>query len=101
MTTTSVSPSVSLSGMAFGDCECSTWCRANQQPITDKHHMGCPKYNAMIRVVKITHEGQSVYDADILAALQSLADGDDYKYEVELMEMLQREYEALPEFTGF
>jgi hypothetical protein len=95
------SKSAASAGSAFGSCDCSTWCRAEPQPITDQHHKSCPRYNDMVRVVKITHEGQSYFDADIPGALASLADGDDYKYEVELMQMLQREYEALPEFTGF
>lgn len=84
------------------DCECSSWCRANPQPITDKHHMYCPKYNDTIKVVKITLEGHGSYcDADIAGALQALADGGDYCYQVEIMDMMKREYEALPEHTGF
>jgi len=82
-------------------CECSGWCRANSQPITDKHHMGCLHYSDTIRVVKITHEGQSCIDTDIQGALQSLVDSDDYAYQVEMFQMLKREYEALPEFTGY
>jgi len=82
-------------------CECSSWCRAEQQDIRDKHHKNCPRYNETIRVVKITHEGQSCIDADIPGALQSLADSDNYCYQVEIMDMLKREYDVLPEFTGF
>jgi len=84
------------------DCACSNWCRANPQPITDKHHMYCPKYNDTIKVVKITLEGHGSYcDVDIAGALQALADGGDYCYQVEILDMLKREYEALPEHTGF
>ena len=90
-----------MDGNTFGGCECSTWCRAEPQQITDKHHRHCSKYNDTIRVVKITHEGNYLVDADIAGALQTLAAGDDYKYEVELMQMLRREYDALPEFDGF
>jgi hypothetical protein len=83
-------------------CECSGWCRADPQPITDRHHKNCNHYNDSIRVVKITLEGHGSYcDADIPGALVGLADGDDYTYQVEIMQMLVRDYEALPEHTGF
>ncbi|HAR37747.1 MAG TPA: hypothetical protein DCS09_03755, partial [Porphyromonadaceae bacterium] len=82
-------------------CECMGWCRAEPQPITDKHHKNCPKYDEKIRVVRITHEGSSYYAADMIEGLQSLIDGDDYEYEIEFMQMLKRDYEALPEFQGF
>lgn len=82
-------------------CECDNWCRAEKQPATDKHHKGCPQYDEEIRVVKISHGGSHYFDANIQDALLSLADGDDYLYEVELMQMKRREYDALPEFTGF
>lgn len=93
-------PSAASDG--YLDCACSGWCRANPQPITDKHHMNCPKYNDTIKVVKISLEGHGSYcDADISGALQALADGGEYCYQVEIMDMLKREYEALPEHTGF
>lgn len=84
-------------------CECSSWCRVDMTPeqFKAKHHMLCPHYNDTIRVVKITHDGNSCIDADISNSLRSLEDGDNYSYQVELMDMLKREYEALPEFTGF
>ncbi len=82
-------------------CACINWCRAEPQPISDKHHKNCPKYDEMVRVVKITHNGASMIDADIPGALAALADGDDYVYQVEVMQMPVREYEALPEFDGF
>ena len=83
-------------------CECSGWCRAEPQPITDKLHKNCPHYNDTIKVVKISLEGHGSYcDDDIVGALQSLADAGDYCYQVEIMNMLKREYEALSEFTGF
>ncbi|MFA5517375.1 MAG: hypothetical protein WDA20_13945 [Desulfuromonadales bacterium] len=96
-----VGSSAGLDGSASFGCECSTWCRAEPQPITDKHHKNCPRYNDIIRVVKITCEGSSLYDSNIKDALASLADGDDYQYEVELRQMLKRDYEALPKFDGF
>ena len=83
------------------NCKCDSWCRAEPQPITDEHHMNCDHYNDSIRVVRITHAGNSYYDADIVGALQTLAEGDDYKYEVEILQMLKRDYDTLPEFTGF
>lgn len=95
------SKKTAASDWLYGSCECSNWCRANPQPITDKHHMSCSKYNVTIRVVKITHDGNSCIDADIANALRSLEDGDNYAYQVELLDMLEREYEILPEFTGF
>ena len=69
-------------------CECSTWCRAEPQPITDKHHKNCPHYNDTIKVVKITLEGHGSYcDAEIAGALQALADGGEclqiLKYEIQ------------------
>jgi hypothetical protein len=85
----------------FGSCKCSTWCRAESQPLSDKHHKNCPEYTKKIRVVKITHNGGSYFDHDINNALLSLAEGDDYTYQVQLMEMMQGEYDRLPEFEGF
>lgn len=82
-------------------CECWNWCRAEPQPITDRHHQLCEHYNDMIRVVKITHEGQTLIDKDIVGALATLADSDDYAYQIEICQMLQRDYEVLPEFDGF
>lgn len=72
----------------YAPCECANWCRAEPQPITDKHHKNCPRYNDEIRVVKITHCEASYFDADITGALESLADGDDYKYTIEFRRML-------------
>ncbi len=85
------------------ECECSGWCRVDMTPeqFKAKHHVHCQHYNDTIRVVKITHDGNSCIDADIPNALRSLEDGDNYCYQVELIDMLVREYEALPEFTGF
>lgn len=85
----------------FMDCECKHWCQVEPQPLKDPHHKKCPKYDEEIRIVKITHEGVSYYDKNIVDALAGLADGDNCKYEVELMPMLEREYVTLPEFAGF
>ena len=90
-----------MPGLLFGGCECSSWCRAEPQPITDRHHKNCSHYNDTIRVVKITHEGQTLVDSDIVGALSTLADGDDYAYHIEFTQMLEREYKALPAFDGF
>lgn len=81
-------------------CDCNNWCRAEPQPITDKHHKECPHYDDVVRVVKITHEGQSYYERDF-SSLTGLAEGDDYKYTIEFMNILERELDAMPEFTGF
>jgi len=82
-------------------CACINWCRAEPQPITDKHHKNCTAYDKTIRVVKITLNGVSLIDSDISGALSALADGDDYAYQIEIKQILQRDYEALPEFDGF
>jgi len=55
----------------------------------------------MMRVVKITHDGTTLIEKDLDSALQALADGDDELYTIEFTQMLVREFDALPEFTGF
>jgi hypothetical protein len=85
------------------NCDCINWCRVDftQEEMKAIHHKNCPHYGDEVRVVKISRKGQSYYDTDLVGALAGLADGDDYKYTVELMPMLKREFEALPEFDGF
>lgn len=85
----------------LGDCECSTWCRADPQPITDKHHKSCPRYNDTMRVVKLTHDGNTLIERSLDAVIDMLRDSDDETYTIEFTEMLVREFDALPEFTGF
>ncbi len=84
-------------------CECANWCRTDPQPITDKHHKSCAHYNDKIRVVKIEMDGNFFCDKDIRRGLEILSYevNEDAIYTVEFMEMLEREYEALPEFEGF
>lgn len=84
------------------ECECSTWCMVEPQPITDKHHMACPHYNDTIKVVKITHGGNTLIERNIVEALGCLSEGDeDELYTLEFTQMLEREFDALPEFQGF
>lgn len=84
-------------------CECINWCRVDftEEEMRARHHKGCERYNDEIRVVKITYENSTYIDSNIHSALEGIADGDDYTYTVELVQMLVREYEALPEFQGF
>ena len=92
-----------MSNEKYAECECSGWCRVDLTPeqFKAKHHPDCEHYNDTLRVVKITHMGQTLIDSDIAGALAALADGDDYAYEIEICQMLQREYESLAEFDGF
>ncbi len=82
-------------------CECINWCRAEQQPFTDKHHKNCEHYNDKIKVVKITHNGSTMIDTDIKVVLASMEDWDEGIYQVEITEMYQRDLDAMPEFQGF
>lgn len=85
----------------IGDCECATWCRAEPQPITDKHHQKCQRYNDMMQVVKLTHDGDTLVERSLDAVIELISESEDETYTLEFTQMLVREFEALPEFTGF
>jgi hypothetical protein len=80
-------------------CECIKWART-EQPFTDKHHKNCPKYNDKIRVIKVTHMGNTFVDTN-METLGNMEEWDYGTYLVEITEMYQRDLDAMPEFQGF
>lgn len=89
------------------ECKCTTWVREPELTggILTRHHPNCPLFEGKKRFVKIKLHGGSQY-IQPLSQLRSALDGEmdgaapGTKWTLELLEMYQEEYDALPEFTG-
>jgi hypothetical protein len=96
----------SPASVGYLDCACSGWCRAEPQDIRDIHHKNCPKHADIdlmkITVWKVSHNGSSYISEDtegLFCIIEEAEIGDEYTFMKDVM--LEREYKALPEFTGF
>lgn len=55
----------------------------------------------MMQVVKLTHDGDTLVERSLDAVIELIGDSEDETYTLEFTQMLVREFDALPEFTGF
>lgn len=90
------------------ECSCKNWCRRPGEEGTGdvicEHHPNCPAHEGKKRFASIKLIGGGQYTQpfnELFVLIDEIKEGQTgEKWEIEIIEMYQEEYDKLPEFTG-